>query len=77
MEALLLEIVDGDAVVPLAAAREQEGLESKVANLIVQLQAGGDRRRLPPLHPLVEFPVVEQFEPAIFKSSKQSCQHLN
>lgn len=67
MEPLFLEIVHRDALVALAPAGEQEGLEPQVADLLVELQAGGDRRRLPLLHPPVEFPVVEQFEPAISK----------
>ena len=65
MEPLFLEVLLGDALVPLASAREQEGLEPKLANLIVQLQAGGDRTRLAPLHPPVELLVVEQFKSAV------------
>ena len=64
VEPLFVEVVHRDATVPLASAREQDGLESELENLHVQLQAGGDRRRLPPLHPLVKLEVVEQFKPA-------------
>lgn len=65
MEPLFLEVVHRDALVPLAPAREQKDLESQLANLLVQLQAGGDRRRLSPLHPLVELVMVEQLNPAV------------
>ena len=64
MEALSPEVVDGDGLVGLAAAGEQEGLEAEVAYLPVKAEAGGDRRRLPRLHPPVELPVVEQLQPA-------------
>ena len=43
VEPLFVEVVHRDATVPLASAREQDGLESEIENLLVQLQAGGDR----------------------------------
>ena len=43
VEPLFVEVVDRDATVPLASAREQDDLESELENLLVQLQAGGDR----------------------------------
>ena len=68
MEPLFVEVVHRDASVPLASAREQEGLESQPADLVVELQAGRDGGRLAPFHPLVELVVVEQLGPAgLFK----------
>lgn len=64
MEPLLVEVLHRDASVPLTSAREQEGLEPKPANLIVQLPAGGDGGSLASLHPLVKLVVVEQLSPA-------------
>jgi len=66
MEPLLVEVLHRDASVALASAREEEGLEPQLANLIVQLQAGRDGSRLAPLHPLVKLVVVEQLGPADF-----------
>jgi hypothetical protein len=72
MEPLFVEVVHRDASVPLASAREQEGLEPQLANLIVQLQARGDGGRLAPLHPLVKLVVVEQLSPADLNEN-QAC----